>query len=206
MVLIVVVLASVFIDRFFCKYLCPAGGLYGIISKISPTKIKREPCSNCEVCAKVCPMNIEFEKAGNGAKNAGVKSAECILCGKCTSSCPSKSSKIGFYFFGKRLSYLLFILLTVAVFFGSIFLFDAAGLMQVTVPTVESVQESGEYLKIADLRGSMTIEQGAFYTGMELSDFYEIMEIPETVPSDLQLKYVSDYVEGYDFHAIKARK
>lgn len=199
-ILIIVVGASVFIDRFFCKYLCPAGGLYGIIAKISPTKIKREKCINCEKCSKVCPMNIEIEK------ESAVKSAECIQCGKCADVCPEKGSKVGFFIFGNRISNLLFVLLTVAVFFGSILVFDAVGLMQVTVPTVESVQESGDYLKIADLRGSMTIEEGAFYTGMELTAFYELMEIPLSVPADTQLKYVADYVEGYDFHAIKASK
>jgi len=199
-ILIVVVGASIFIDRFFCKYLCPAGGLYGIIAKISPTKIKREPCINCEKCANVCPMNVEIEKEST------VKSAECILCGKCAEVCPEKGSKVGVFIFGKRISTLLFVLLTVAVFFGSILVLDAVGLMQVTVPTVASVQESGEFLKIADLRGSMTIEDGAFYTGMALDAFYELMEIPRSVPADTQLKAVSQYVPGYDFHAMKASK
>ena len=189
-ILIVVVGASVFIDRFFCKYLCPAGGLYGIIAKISPSKIKREPCINCEKCSDVCPMNIEIEKEST------VKSAECILCGKCAEVCPVKEKKVGFFIFGKRISTLLFVLLTVAVFFGSILVFDAVGLMQVTVPTVESVQESGEFLKIADLRGSMTIEDGAFYTGMELTAFYEVMEIPQSVPADTQLKPYRSWCRG----------
>lgn len=199
-ILIIVVGASVFIDRFFCKYLCPAGGLYGIIAKISPAKIKRATCINCEKCSNICPMNVEIKKEST------VKSAECIMCGKCAEVCPVKEKKVGFSIFGKRISNLLFVLLTAAVFFGSIFVFDAVGLMQVTVPTVESVQESGEFLKIADLRGSMTIEDGAFYTGMELAAFYEVMEIPQSVPADTQLKYISQYVPEYDFHAIKASK
>ena len=97
-------------------------------------------------------------------------------------------------------------LVTVFVFFGSIFVLNAVGLFRITVPTVASVQESENYLKIVDLRGSMPIEVGAFYTGMELSEFYAVMEIPETVPPQTLLKDVVRFVPGYDFHVVKARK
>ena len=78
--------------------------------------------------------------------------------------------------------------------------------MRVTVPTMESVSQSENYLKIADLRGSMTIEIGAIYTGMELSAFYKLMEIPQEAPQNTLLKNVGYYVSGYDFHAVKASK
>jgi len=41
----------------------------------------------------------------------------------------------------------------------------------VTVPSLESVQEGGIYLYTIDLRGSMTIEEGATYVGMSPDDF-----------------------------------
>lgn len=199
-VLIIVLIGSVLIDRFFCKYLCPAGAMYGVVSKISPTKINRDVCSGCGKCSSSCPMNIDVCKQGS------VTSAECIACGECVTACPSKHQEVKITMFGKTIKPIAFVLITVTVFFGSIFVFDAVGLYQVTVPTVESVTQSGKYLKIADLRGSMTIEIGAQYTGMELSEFYKLMEIPEDVPSDTLLKYVAYYVPGYDFHTIKASK
>ncbi len=199
-ILVIVLVAAVFIDRFFCKYLCPAGALYGVTSKISPVKIKRDKCSNCGQCSRKCPMNIDVSSTN------AVTSAECIACGECVNACPSKNAEVKITVMGKVIKPLTFVVLTVGIFFGSIVALDAVGLMQVTVPTIESVSASGNYLKVADLRGSMTIEMGAAYTGMELSAFYELMEIPEGVPKDTQLKYVAYYVPGYDFHAIKARK
>ncbi len=198
-ILVIVVILSIFYDRFFCKYLCPAGALYGIISKISPLKVKRNPCIDCKKCTKVCPMNIDVASGGV------VRSAECIDCGKCIDVCPNPSKYIGFKFFGKTIKPLAIVLITVGLFFGSLFVLDLAGLYQVSVPSIEQVQQSGEKLKFADLRGSMTIEEGAIYVGKSLEEFYTIMEIPSSVPKDTQLKSVSTLVPGYDFHTIKAK-
>jgi hypothetical protein len=99
---------------------------------------------------------------------------------------------------------LLVIIISVAVFFGSIFILDRAGFYTVSLPSQSDVQDSGETIGIIDLRGSMTIEQGAFYTGKTLEDFYSIMKIPADVPKDTQLKNIYLYAPGYDFHTIKA--
>ena len=199
-ILIAVLILSLFYDRFFCKYLCPAGALYGIISKISPFKVKRNPCIDCGQCTKKCPMNIEVAKCDT------VKSAECVDCGKCIEACPDSKKYISYHFFGKKISPLAVIIITVGIFFGGIFIFDKIGLYQVSVPSIEQVEQEGKYIKIGDLRGSMTIEEGAKYTGKALDKFYEIMEISKTVSKDTQLKSVSSYVDGYDFHAMKAKK
>ena len=194
-----ILIASFFIERFFCKYICPAGALYGIISKISPYKIKRSPCSNCGLCSKKCPMGIDV------AKQETVNSAECISCGICVGTCPDKNKPIRFSFFKKSIPLVFAILLSVGAFFGSLFLLDAAGFYQVTVPKISTVIESKEYLKLADLRGSMTIQEGALYTGNDLTKFYEIMEIPLGVSKDTVLKEVVIQVPGYDFHVMKAK-
>jgi polyferredoxin len=199
-VLVVVLAASIFVDRFFCKYLCPAGALYGIISKISFYKIKRENCQSCGQCTKICPMDIEINKANIA------RSSECIACGQCITVCPPENNAIKMTVFYKNVKPVAFTLLVLALFFGSLLIFNAAGIYQVTVPTISEVQESGNYLKIVDLRGSMSIEVGSFYAGMDLSDFYELMEIPETVPKETWLKDVVYYVPGYDFHVMKANK
>ncbi|HWQ63426.1 MAG TPA: hypothetical protein VN429_03345 [Methanospirillum sp.] len=79
------------------------------------------------------------------------------------------------------------------------------GLIQVTVPSLESVQEGGNYLNLIDLKGSMTIEEGATYVGMSLDEFYTMMEIPVTVSGSTRLNEVKDYVPDYDFHTMKAK-
>lgn len=199
-ILIVILVASILIDRFFCKYLCPAGAIYGILSKISLLKVKRNPCLDCGECTRSCPMNIDV------AKSETVNSAECIVCGKCINVCPDSKKYIGFEFFRKMIKPLAVVLITSSVFFGSIFVFDRLGLYQVSIPSLEQVENNGEYIKIGDLRGSMTIEEGAQYTGKELDEFYATMEIPKIIPKETALKNISSYVDGYDFHTIKAKK
>ena len=204
-ILIIVLTASIFIDRFFCKYLCPAGALYGLISKISPTRISRNCassccCSSCRKCSITCPMNIDVSNTET------VKSNECITCGQCVTACPSQTNCLKTTIFGKTFKQIIFTIAIPLIFFSSLAVFHKTGLYQITVPSIESVIESGNYLKIADLRGSMSIEVGAEYAGMELSAFYALMEIPQTVPKETWLKDVSNYVPGYDFHVVKANK
>ncbi|MDR0496602.1 MAG: 4Fe-4S binding protein [Treponema sp.] len=196
-VLVIVLAASIFIERFFCKYLCPAGALYGIVSKISPVRIKRSDCTTCGQCSKACPMNIDV------AKTKVVRSPECIACTQCVTVCPAKTNSLQMTIFNKVCKPLTFIIIAVTIFFGSLFVFNKTGMLRITVPPLTSVQESGQHLKIADLRGSMSIETAAEYVGMELFDFYELMEIPKTVPKETWLRDVSSHVPGYDFHVIR---
>ena len=199
-ILVIVVGASIFIERFFCKYLCPAGAVYGLLARISLSRIKRNCGGSCGKCGKACPMNIDVAKART------VKSTECIACGQCAAACPSKKQPLNMTLFGKTVKPLAFMLAVVIVFFGCLFVFDRVGWLQITVPTIASVEENGRYLRIIDLRGSMSIELGAMYVGMELADFYELMEIPAHVPKETWLKEVVSYVPGYDFHVMKATK
>ena len=192
--LIVVVAGSVFIDRFFCRYLCPAGAVYGLIAKISPLKIKHDACVMCGKCSKVCPMGIDV------AHTDVVNSPECIACGECISACPSKDKPLKFTFAGRVVKPIMFVLMTVAIFFGSLLAFDALGLMRLTTPTVEAVQASGEHLSLSELKGSMTIEEGAGYVGMDIASFRALMELPDNVPDNTKFKEISQLVPGYDFH------
>ena len=56
LVLLVLVLASTLVQHFWCRYLCPYGALLGLVSLLSPVKIRRdaELASTAEsVCARV---------------------------------------------------------------------------------------------------------------------------------------------------------
>lgn len=85
--LIITIVGSMLYDRFFCKYLCPMGAMYGIISKVSPLKITRneDKCISCGICNKNCPMNIDI------ANTKQITSTECINCQICVLSCPNDS-------------------------------------------------------------------------------------------------------------------
>ncbi len=82
--LIGILVFAFFLGKGFCKYLCPAGAWYALLSKISPNKIKRDThnCINCGLCSKACSMDIDV------AKLETVDSAECIGCHECVNACP----------------------------------------------------------------------------------------------------------------------
>ena len=87
-VLGILVLASVLVQNFWCRYLCPYGALLGFASLLSPMRIRREPepCIDCAKCAKVCPSNLPVDKL------ITIKSAECTGCLECVAICPAEGA------------------------------------------------------------------------------------------------------------------
>jgi len=85
-----ILVGSLFVERPWCKYLCPLGALIGISNRISIFKISRDntKCVSCKICDDVCPMNIKVSDTDY------VKSSQCIRCMKCTSEfhCPVKDT------------------------------------------------------------------------------------------------------------------
>ncbi len=82
-VLIALVALSVLYKNFWCRYLCPYGALLGLLSRLSPFKIRRNEskCSHCHACTKHCPALIDVEN------KTVVKSEECYGCMTCVSRC-----------------------------------------------------------------------------------------------------------------------
>ena len=197
-ILILLIIASIFINRFFCRYLCPAGALYALISKISFLKIKRNSCINCGTCTKSCPMGIDVKNQKE------IKGGECIACDQCISNCPNSKKYIGFVLFGKKMKSINFIIITVLIFFVSLIILNFSGHLRLSIPSIQKIEETKNYIKFADLKGSMSIDLGAQYTGKNLSDFYKLMKIPESVSKETLLKEVSGIIPGYDFHVAKS--
>ncbi|MCH4889223.1 4Fe-4S binding protein [Acidaminobacter sp. JC074] len=81
--LVVFTLLSMFYDRFFCRYLCPEGAKYGLMSLFRVFTIKRaSACVSCKKCDKICPMQIQVSLVDT------LKSPQCINCFQCISACP----------------------------------------------------------------------------------------------------------------------
>lgn len=85
--LIVIGVASVFIFRSFCRFLCPLGAIYSFFNPVSVFGVRVDPtlCTNCDACVRSCPMDIRK-----------VRDRECIQCGKCIGSCPTGAIHFGF--------------------------------------------------------------------------------------------------------------
>ncbi len=82
-ILIGVLLFSIFIPRFFCRYLCPLGGFYSLFNRISLFRLDldRSKCIDCGKCERACPMAVDIRK--------NINSGECIRCGICRAECPT---------------------------------------------------------------------------------------------------------------------
>jgi polyferredoxin len=80
--LVIIVVASIFIFRVFCRFLCPLGALYGFFCRIAllGVKLDKDKCTDCGLCITACKMDIK--KVGDH---------ECIHCGACISVCPTKA-------------------------------------------------------------------------------------------------------------------
>ena len=78
----------------FCRYICPYGALLGLLSFLSPFKIRRskQHClieakgMSCDKCTRACPANISVQTQIN------VRSDECQACMRCVSACPKKEA------------------------------------------------------------------------------------------------------------------
>lgn len=87
---VLIVLASAFTERFFCRYLCPMGAIFSLVSKPKIVKITKpaENCGNCRACTNACAMGIPLYRMNS------VDSGECIDCMKCVSVCPRKNAGV----------------------------------------------------------------------------------------------------------------
>ncbi|HET8539133.1 MAG TPA: 4Fe-4S binding protein [Anaeromyxobacter sp.] len=87
-VVAVLVVASVLVQNFWCRYLCPYGALHGLASWLSPVRIRRDAdlCIDCAKCARACPSRLPVDV------KASIVSPECTGCLECVAVCPVKDA------------------------------------------------------------------------------------------------------------------
>ena len=85
-VLVVLLVFSLFVRNFWCRYLCPYGALLGLGAWISPLRVMRADsrCVHCTKCDKVCPAGIRI------SHSRSIRHPECIGCAECVEVCPEK--------------------------------------------------------------------------------------------------------------------
>ncbi|MGV8041613.1 MAG: 4Fe-4S binding protein [Thermoanaerobaculaceae bacterium] len=78
------VVASVLVRDFWCRYLCPYGALLGLLGRLAPLRVERDAatCIDCRACTKACPARI----AVHAARRVG--NVECSGCQDCVAACP----------------------------------------------------------------------------------------------------------------------
>ncbi|MFC1791375.1 4Fe-4S binding protein [Gemmatimonadota bacterium] len=100
----ILILASVFVQGAWCRYLCPYGALLGLFSWFSPTKVVRdqEACVSCGLCDQVCMARLPVSVAD------AITSPECTACLDCMAVCPVEETLDVRTLGRKRMSPLLF--------------------------------------------------------------------------------------------------
>jgi ferredoxin len=81
-VLLLVVGLNLVLPRFFCRFLCPLGALFGLLTRFSPWRLGKtsDKCGDCCLCEHYCE---------GGCRPGGkIITGECVLCFNCLDGCP----------------------------------------------------------------------------------------------------------------------
>ncbi len=118
--MVAIIVMSVFCFRFFCRFLCPLGAIYGFFNKFAllGVKLDKSKCTDCGLCVSHCKMDIKH-----------VGDHECINCGECISVCPTQA---------------------ISWKGSKIFLHSNAVEMEETQPTLNSILEKGTTVQLSE--------------------------------------------------------
>ncbi|GHU78355.1 hypothetical protein FACS1894145_0060 [Bacteroidia bacterium] len=77
---VLLLIASIFTGRPFCRFICPYGALLSLFSRVSIWKIKMTPtCINCELCHNACPVDAILPAYENKVKETRLQGVKRIL-------------------------------------------------------------------------------------------------------------------------------
>lgn len=98
--LILMLIFSAFVSRFYCRYFCPLGAFFALLSWISSllrlrlinVSLPVDNCKGCKLAQKRCQMNaISYDDKLN---KPAIDGNECFMCNTCAAICPVKSKKL----------------------------------------------------------------------------------------------------------------
>jgi ferredoxin len=79
---------NLIIPRFYCRFICPLGALFAILSRFAIWRIGKNTntCTNCKFCEQHCEGGCE--------PSSNIKISECVLCFNCRQDCSTKDNVI----------------------------------------------------------------------------------------------------------------
>jgi polyferredoxin len=95
----VLLVSSLFINRPFCRTVCPIGIMLGWVSLIpgaSVIGVKKDACAGCKQCAGACKIHAITRHN----RVSQLVNQDCIGCGECLDACGQKG--LGFHTAGKE--------------------------------------------------------------------------------------------------------
>ena len=84
---LLVLLLNMFRERFWCRYICPAGAMLGVLAKRNLVKVEvnADKCIKCNLC------NLHCETQATPFPSKNWRPAECVYCYTCASICPTSA-------------------------------------------------------------------------------------------------------------------
>jgi polyferredoxin len=75
------VLLNLAVPRFYCRFLCPAGALFGLLSQLALWRVgkTKNECADCSLCEQHCE--------GACSPTSQIRFSECVLCMNCLKDC-----------------------------------------------------------------------------------------------------------------------
>jgi len=83
LVFLTAVLLNLFIPRFYCRFICPLGALFGVLNRFAIWRVRKKdmkPCRDCHLCEQNCE--------GACQPSTQIRISECVLCLNCLDNCP----------------------------------------------------------------------------------------------------------------------
>ncbi len=92
----IVIFIALFINRPFCRWLCPTGAMMGLVGQFSFLTVSRSsteclgPTCDSPRCKQACPVGIDVMAQPFGP----IYNTDCILCLDCVAKCGHDSVKV----------------------------------------------------------------------------------------------------------------
>ncbi len=187
-----VMLGSLFVERLWCRYLCPLGAALGLAAVFSPLRVGKgaeNECTSCGVCVKACPVQL-YPERGN------VPSSECLVCGKCIDIAPSRCA-VRARMKKRTISLTVVGGLTLLLFFGGYAVAKGTGYWNTFVPPKVTAGMTPE--QIADsVFGWMSLKQASETTGIPVDKIKQQAKLDANVSETESMKTL-----GIDDEAVK---
>ena len=178
---LVTLIASLLVERPFCRYACPLGAINGLFNVFSITTIRRNEtsCINCKQCDLACPVNLE------PSSSKQIQSMACTRCMKCVEACPvnQKEPTLTVSLPGKRKLFhngMVYAIVMLVIFIVPIGISIALGAFESDEPLV--------YKTADDIRGASTVADIAENYDIEIDLIYKAFNIPETLDTTTKIK------------------
>jgi NosR/NirI family nitrous oxide reductase transcriptional regulator len=98
--LILMLVFSAFVSRFYCRYFCPLGAFFALLSwicsllrlRLISVNLPVDDCKGCKLAQNKCQMNaISYD---DQLYKPLINGNECFMCNTCAAICPVKSKKL----------------------------------------------------------------------------------------------------------------